>query len=317
MYDPSMRVLTVLELLQAHEEISGSELARRLEVSLRTVQRYVQRLQDLGIPVEGKRGVGGSYRLNSGFHVPPMMFTSQEALALALGLRALNLMGLDALTPAAQAANSKLLRSLPQIVRENVKALESAIELDSSPFVVTTDAGLLAKLVEAIDLAQVVELTYAHPQKTSTHRRVEIYRVVHFTGRWYAVGRCQLRQAMRCFRLDRISECQILNECFTSLPHFDALAFLNHAIPDTPKKYKISVWVSTPPEDLSQYLSAWYVRITAERHGARLECERSHLEGFAASLLAIGGDIQIDEPPELFEAFECLRKRCDVVIKQH
>ncbi|MCD0166656.1 YafY family protein, partial [Deinococcus sp. 12RED42] len=63
MYDPSMRVLTVLELLQAHEEVSGADLARRLEVSPRTVQRYVARLQDLGIPVEGRRGVGGAYRL--------------------------------------------------------------------------------------------------------------------------------------------------------------------------------------------------------------------------------------------------------------
>ncbi|MCD0176594.1 HTH domain-containing protein, partial [Deinococcus sp. 14RED07] len=57
MYDPSMRVLTVLELLQAHEEVSGADLARRLEVSPRTVQRYVARLQDLGIPVKGRRGV--------------------------------------------------------------------------------------------------------------------------------------------------------------------------------------------------------------------------------------------------------------------
>ncbi|HCE63569.1 MAG TPA: YafY family transcriptional regulator, partial [Deinococcus radiodurans] len=61
-YDPSLRVLTVLELLQAREEVTGAELARRLEVSPRTVQRYVARLQDLGIPVEGRRGVGGAYR---------------------------------------------------------------------------------------------------------------------------------------------------------------------------------------------------------------------------------------------------------------
>ena len=67
MYDPSMRVLTVLELLQSREEVTGAELARRLEVSPRTVQRYVARLQDLGIPVEGRRGVGGAYRLKPGF----------------------------------------------------------------------------------------------------------------------------------------------------------------------------------------------------------------------------------------------------------
>ena len=104
MYDPSMRVLTVLELLQAHEEVSGADLARRLEVSPRTVQRYIARLQDLGIPVEGRRGVGGAYRLKAGFRLPPLMFTPDEALAAALGLRTLRHLGLHALAPAAQAA---------------------------------------------------------------------------------------------------------------------------------------------------------------------------------------------------------------------
>ena len=101
MYDPSMRVLTVLELLQAKEEVSGAELARRLEVSPRTVQRYVARLQDLGIPVEGRRGVGGAYRLRPGFRLPPLMFTGEEALSLSLGLLALHHLGLRELLPAA------------------------------------------------------------------------------------------------------------------------------------------------------------------------------------------------------------------------
>lgn len=314
MYDPSMRVLTVLELLQAHEQMSGPELARRLEVSLRTVQRYIQRLQDLGIPVEGKRGVGGFYRLKSGFHVPPMMFTGPEALALALGLQALRLMGLDALTPAAQAANSKLLRSLPEVIRENVKALEAGIELDASPFVITTDANLLSLLIEAVHAGQVVEFTYAHPQKAGTCRQVEIYRVVHFTGRWYAVGHCQLRSAMRCFRLDRISECRVLDEYFTPLPHFDAINFLNQIMPNASARYKVSVWLSTPPEDLSRFVSAWYTQIQAENGGTRLTCERDHLEGFAAILLAIGGEIQIDDPPELLDTFTDLAQRCQTIL---
>ena len=75
MYDPIMRVLTVLEILQARECVSGAELAKRLEVDARTVQRYIARLQDLTIPVESSRGVGGAYRLKPGFRLPPMMFT--------------------------------------------------------------------------------------------------------------------------------------------------------------------------------------------------------------------------------------------------
>src|ERR1700733_5612573 len=67
MYDPIMRVLTVLEILQARDSVTGAELAERLEVDLRTVQRYIVRLKDLNIPVESSRGVGGAYRLKPGF----------------------------------------------------------------------------------------------------------------------------------------------------------------------------------------------------------------------------------------------------------
>ena len=89
MYDPIMRVLTVLEILQSREHVTGSELAARLEVSSRTVQRYIARLLDLCIPVEAVRGAGGFYRLKPGFRLPPLMFTDEEAFALTLGLRAL------------------------------------------------------------------------------------------------------------------------------------------------------------------------------------------------------------------------------------
>ncbi len=86
MYHPTTRVLTVLELLQSRQQLSGAELASRLEVDRRTVRRYVTMLQDLGIPVEGERGRHGGYRLRPGFKLPPLMFTEDEALALTLGL---------------------------------------------------------------------------------------------------------------------------------------------------------------------------------------------------------------------------------------
>src|SRR5215212_3131930 len=104
MYDPSMRVLTVLELLQAHETVTGAMLAEHLEVSVRTIQRYVTRLQDLGVPVVSTRGPGGAYRLRPGFRLPPLMFGTEEAFALALGLDALSYLGLGEIAPATAGA---------------------------------------------------------------------------------------------------------------------------------------------------------------------------------------------------------------------
>jgi len=86
MYHPTTRVLTVLELLQSHQRFSGPELAKRLEVNVRTVRHYIMMLQDMGIPIESERGRYGAYRLRPGFKLPPLMFTEDEALALTLGL---------------------------------------------------------------------------------------------------------------------------------------------------------------------------------------------------------------------------------------
>lgn len=113
MYDPVMRVLTVLEILQARDHVTGAELAERLEVDLRTVQRYIVRLKDLSIPIDSSRGVGGAYRLRPGFRLPPLLLTNEEAFALSLGLRALRQVGLAAFAPATEGALSKLGRVLP------------------------------------------------------------------------------------------------------------------------------------------------------------------------------------------------------------
>src|SRR5215467_8770042 len=138
MYDPIMRVLTVLEILQTREQVTGAELAERLEVNARTVQRYIARLQDLCIPVESSRGVGGAYRLKPGFRLPPMMFTDEEAFALALGLRALRYLGLAAFAPATEGAAAKLGRVLPHSLRESASAVDDMIAVEPGPWVIST-----------------------------------------------------------------------------------------------------------------------------------------------------------------------------------
>src|SRR5919205_1519493 len=140
MYDPSMRVLTVLEILQARERVSGAELAERLEVSPRTVQRYIARLQDLCVPVESTRGVGGFYRLKPGFRLPPLMFTDEEAFALTLGLRSLRHLGLSAFAPATEGASAKLGRVLPNALRDSVQTIEDVVAVEPGPWVISTSA---------------------------------------------------------------------------------------------------------------------------------------------------------------------------------
>src|SRR3712207_2698876 len=149
MYHPTTRVLTVLELLQAHGRLSGPELAARLEVDLRTVRRYVTMLQDLGIPVEGERGRYGGYRLRPGYKLPPLMFSDDEALAVTMGLLAARRLGLAATAPAVEGALAKVERVLPPALRGRVAAVQQALVTDLPPARDVPASGTVLTLSEA------------------------------------------------------------------------------------------------------------------------------------------------------------------------
>ena len=309
MYDPSMRVLTVLELLQVHERLTGPELARRLEVSARTVQRYVARLQDLGIPVESSRGVGGSYRLSPGFRLPPLMFNNDEAFALSLGLRALGHLGLDALVSGALSAGLKLERVLPKDVAERVRDVEDAVTLDPTPWVIPTDPDILQGAAMAIRSSRRVAFSYQNHAGETSRREVSPYGVLHHDGRWYVVGHCHTRDSVRIFRLDRIREPSVLEQSFVRPEGFDAKAHLYAHMPFIQEAHQIEVWLDCALEQAHKKLPHSRVQLEELRGGTRVSCTRDHLEPFAAMLLGLGVRLEVVGPPVLKEVFSTLARR--------
>lgn len=112
---PTARVLSLLELLQSGGVRTVAELADRLDVDERTVRRYVDHLIDFDVPVESIRGRYGGYRLVSGYRMPPLMLSDDEALAVLLGLVAGRRTGLVTTTGAAsETAAAKIRRVLPE-----------------------------------------------------------------------------------------------------------------------------------------------------------------------------------------------------------
>lgn len=132
-YRPTARVLTVLELLQAHGRLTGASLASRLEVDIRTVRQYVETLRDLGIPVEAERGRYGAYRLRPGFKLPPLIFTEDEALALTLSLLLARRSGLATAAPAVEGALAKVERVLPAATRARLRAVQETVVSPRAP----------------------------------------------------------------------------------------------------------------------------------------------------------------------------------------
>jgi predicted DNA-binding transcriptional regulator YafY len=146
---PTTRLLSMLELLQIRGRIGGPELARRLEVGERTVRRYAVTLQEMGVPVEGERGRYGAYSLKRGYKMPPLMFTDEEALGLALGLLAARTLGLVGVAPAVEGALAKLERVMPEALRGRVRNLEETVSIAIAQPATPADSETLLTLAAA------------------------------------------------------------------------------------------------------------------------------------------------------------------------
>src|SRR5689334_1505186 len=130
MYHPTTRALAVLALLQRNGRMTGAALARRLEVNRRTVRSYITMLQDLGAPVVAEGGRDGAYEMDSGFRLPPVMFTNDEAIALEIGLLAARHLGMVATVAAIESAREKLEQAMPDDLRQRARSLTETITLD-------------------------------------------------------------------------------------------------------------------------------------------------------------------------------------------
>lgn len=306
MYDPVMRVFTLLEILQGRDRVTGAELAQRLEVDLRTVQRYIVRLKDLHIPIDSSPGVGGAYRLRPGFRLPPLLLTNEEAFALSLGLRALRQIGLAAFAPATEGAMAKLGRVLPAALRESIHTVEDVIAIEPGPWVVPTSVDTLIAVAAAIRASQRIRFAYQSHHQTATQREIEPYAVLHTDGRWYLIGHCLSRKAMRTFRLDRISALEPGTISFTQPTGFDARRCMAEHMPFVQSDFQIDAWIDMPLEQATRDFAPWRIATESHNGGTRLRCGRDKLEMFAAMLLSTGRKIVVHSPPELRTTFRQL-----------
>ncbi len=177
-YRPTARVLTVLELLQSHGRMTGAELARRLEVNIRTVRDYIEMLGDPGIPVEAERGRYGAYRLRPGYKLPPLIFTEDESLALTLSLLIARVQGFAQASAAFEGVLAKVMRVLPETTRIQVKAVEQTILFDDDSFRFPPSLLAVTVLSSALQAGQRVQLHYRSLQGEVTERGFDPYGVV-------------------------------------------------------------------------------------------------------------------------------------------
>lgn len=298
-YRPTARVLTVLELLQARGRMTGAALAERLEVDVRTVRKYVETLQDLGIPVEAERGRHGGYRLRPGFKLPPLIFTEDEAVALTLSLLLAQQAGPATTAPAVAGALAKVGRVLPEPTRARVQAVERTVVFAEAAPRGAPPPSAVAVLSAAFQDGRRVRLRYRSARNRETERAFDPYGVVSDRGSWYTVGHCHLRRGERLFRLDRIVAVEELAETFPRPAGFDALAAVQRALATVPSTWRVEVWLGTSLEG-----ARWRTGLSAAHFeetdgGVLLRTEVADLDRLTRDLAGIGVPLRIHHPPEL------------------
>jgi predicted DNA-binding transcriptional regulator YafY len=310
MSHPLTRVLTLLELLQSHPRLPGSELAGRLGTDVRTVRRYVAHLRELGIPVEAERGRHGGYRLARGYRMPPLMLTNDEALAVVVGLLAAERLGMSMTTPANSGALAKIERVLPHSLREPLAAMRETLSFtaDTVP-AQAPETGVLLALAQAARARTTVGISYLSWYQDQTERDLDPYGVVFHRGRWYAVGRDHRHDSLRTFRIDRIASVAARPQTFTAPDDFDPVTYLSSALARVPYRWDVEVLIHGPLDDIARRLPRSAATLTADADGVVMHARAERLDGMAHLLASLEWPFTIRRPDELRQALKDLAGR--------
>ncbi|MEV6212114.1 YafY family protein [Kitasatospora sp. NPDC051914] len=311
MLETSARLLRLLSLLQVRRDWPGADLAGRLGVDVRTVRRDVDKLRNLGYPVESTPGTAGGYRLGAGAEMPPLLLDDDEAVAVAVGLRTAAGGTVSGIEESSVRALAKLLQVMPSRLRHRVDALASAT-VAMPGYGPVVDAQLLAAIAGACRAHERLRFDYRAHDGTASRRDAEPHRLVHSGTRWYLVAWDTARADWRNFRVDRIT---------LRPPHGPRF---------TPRQ--------PPEQDVGRWAS-WEVAVGQYRHQARctvrapahevvtrttptsavvepideltctLRAGSDSLDGLALHLALLGFPFTVHEPPELVEHVAALADR--------
>lgn len=223
MANTATRLIHLIMALQREPNLSASRLAEELEVSVRTVQRYIGMLEDMGVPIYSERGSHGGYSLVRGYRMPPLMFSAQEAVAVCLGAEMVARAWGKLFRPAAQSAVTKIANVLPEAQLADINwARESLLTRGMPRINPSVDEETLHKVYRAVHEQHRLEISYrARGRAHSQCRRVDPYALIYSWGQQYCLAFCHLRQALRSFRVDRIEAIRVLDETFERPADFD------------------------------------------------------------------------------------------------
>lgn len=314
--DPTGRALHLLSLLQTHRLWRGSELAERLEVTERTVRRDVDRLRDLGYPVDASPGADGGYRLAAGSHLPPLVLDDDEAVAVAIGLRSAAHAAISGIEETSLQALAKIEQLLPDRLRQRVSALDASVTSIrwSSSDAEVIDADALAVLAGACRDREEVRFDYRRRDGEDSRRLVEPHQMVTAGRRWYLVAWDLRRDDWRTFRLDRLGDAARAGRRFTprEIPGGDAAAFVAASLAAVPRDLEALVTIGAAEAQLEEVLRHTdhsVVETGADSCVVRIRSDNLDWLVLAIARVALAAPVTVVEPADVGDAVRHLADR--------
>ncbi|MDI1456390.1 YafY family protein [Streptomyces sp. ATE26] len=316
MLETSARLLRLLSLLQAHREWSGAELADRLGVTPRTVRRDVDRLRELGYPVNASPGTGGGYQLGAGAELPPLLLDDDEAVAVAVGLRTVAGQGIEGIGETSVRALAKLEQVLPSRLRRRVGALNAYTVpmLRGGPPASPVDPALLTEIAHLCRDAERLRFEYRTHDGAAGRRTVEPHRLVCTERRWYLVAWDVDRSDWRTFRVDRITPRPPHGPRFTPRepPADDLAGYVSEGVSTRAYAERSAVRLLVPLHEAAERISPSAGTLEADGPDACvLRSGAPSLDVMVIHIMMTGFPFEVLEPAELTESVRRIRDRLD------
>ncbi|MEV8347162.1 helix-turn-helix transcriptional regulator [Streptomyces niveus] len=313
MLETSARLLRLLSLLQAHREWSGPDLAERLGVTPRTVRRDVDRLRELGYPVNASPGTGGGYQLGAGAELPPLLLDDEEAVAVAVGLRTAAGNGIDGIGETSVRALAKLEQVLPSRLRRRVGALNAfTVPMLRGTDGPTVDASVLTELANLCRDGERLRFDYLDHAGTPTRRTVEPHRLVCTERRWYLVAWDLDRADWRTFRADRLTPRPPHGPRFPPRepPADDLAAYVSEGVSTRAYAESAVIRLHTSATEAARLVSpSAGVLEPVDEHSCLLRTGAGGLDVMVVHVMLLGVDFEVVEPVELTEHMRTARDR--------
>lgn len=318
MLETSARLLRLLSLLQAHRDWSGAELAERLGVTPRTVRRDVDRLRELGYPVNASPGTGGGYQLGAGAELPPLLLDDDEAVAVAVGLRTAAGQGIEGIGESSVRALTKLEQVLPGRLRRRVSTLNAfTVPMLRGPRPSAVDPAVLTELAAVCRDTERLRFEYRGQDGTPSRRTVEPHRLVCSERRWYLVAWDTDRDDWRTFRVDRITPRPPHGPRFSprTPPAEDLAAYVSQGISTRAYAAQAAVRLFVSVEEASERVSPSAGTLEAEGpDSCVLRTGAASLDVMVMHVTLMGFDFEVLDPPELIEAIRAARDRLTAAL---